>query len=91
MTIALVFAIEGLVSLNVNQGQFERAAQLFAWADVMRAKIGDPRPPIEQAAVERDLAIVQSKLIDSDFANLSAEGKLMTVEEAVVLALRETE
>jgi predicted ATPase/class 3 adenylate cyclase len=89
LTIALVFAVEGLASLYVSQGRPERAARLFAWADAMREKIGDHRPPVEQASVERDLAIISSKLEDADFARFSAEGPAMTVEEAVALALKE--
>ena len=90
LVIGLVFAIEGLASLHVNQDQPERAARLFAWADAIREKIGDHRPPVEQTLVERDLAIINSKLNDSDFASLSAEGQAMTVEEAVAFALEET-
>jgi predicted ATPase/class 3 adenylate cyclase len=89
LTIALVYTIEGVASLHVNQNQPERAARLFAWTDAMRQRIGDHRPPMEQASVERDLAVIHSKLTDSDFANLSTEGKAMTIDEAIALALEE--
>ena len=89
LMIGLVFAIEGLASLNVNQGQLERAARLFAWASAMRDQIGDYRPPIEQTSVERDLAVIHSKLDDNEFTRLSAEGQAMTVEQAIALALEE--
>ncbi len=89
MTIGLVYAIEGLASLNVNQGQLKRAAQLFAWADAVRNKIGDHRPPVEQDSIERDLAVIHSRLNDSDFARLSTEGQAMTVEKAVAFVLEE--
>ncbi len=85
--IALIYAMEGLASLNVNQEQPERAAQLFAWADTMREKISNPRPPVEQDSVERDLAVIRSKLNDADFAKLSTEGRAMTTEQAIALAL----
>ncbi|HXD09894.1 MAG TPA: AAA family ATPase, partial [Anaerolineales bacterium] len=87
LTIPLVYAIEGLASLHVNQNQPERAARLFAWTDAMREKIGDHRPPVEQASVEKDLAVIHSKLNDDEFAKLSAEGRTMTVEQAIALAL----
>lgn len=87
--IALIYAMEGLASLNVNQEQPERAAQLFAWADTMREKISNPRPPVEQNSVEKDLAVIQSKLSDAEFTHLSAEGRTMTVEQAIALALEE--
>ncbi len=87
--INLVFAIEGLASLNVNQGQPQHAARLFAWADAMREKIGDHRPPVEQNSIERDLAVIHSQLADEEFASLSVNGRTMTVEQAIALALEE--
>jgi hypothetical protein len=42
---------------------------------------------LEQASVELDLAIVHSTLTDFDLADLSTNGKSMTVEEALALAL----
>jgi tetratricopeptide (TPR) repeat protein len=87
--IGLVYAVEGLASLHLNQYHPQRAARLFAWADAMRETIGDHRPPVEQASVGRDLEVIHSKLNESDFARLSTEGQSMTVEEAVALALEE--
>jgi tetratricopeptide (TPR) repeat protein len=87
VVIALIFAIEGLASLNVIHGKAERVAQLFAWADAMRDQMGDHRPPMEQASVEKDLAVIHSKLDDAEFARLSAEGRTMTEEQAIALAL----
>jgi len=89
LLIGLVFAMEGLASLYVHETQFERAAQLFAWTNAMREKLGDPRPPVEQASVEHDLAVIRSKIDESEFANFSAEGRTMTVEQAIALALEE--
>ncbi len=86
LTIALVFAVEGLASLNVNQGQLERAARLFAWTYAVREKIGDHRPPVEQASIEKDLVIIHSKLDDDEFTRLSTDGRTMTVEQAIALA-----
>lgn len=87
LTIALVYTIEGLASLHVNQNQPERATRLFAWADMMREKIGDHRPPVEQGSVEKDLAIIHSKVNDDEFEKLSSNGRTMTVEQAIALAL----
>ena len=53
----------------------------------MREKIGDHRPPVEQASVERDLAVIHSKMDDAEFARLTAEGRTMTVEQTIALAL----
>ena len=87
LTIALIFAIEGIASFYVNQNQPERGAQLFAWADTIREQIGDHRPPLEQQSVERDLAGIHSRLDDVEFKKLSAQGSSMTVEQAIALAM----
>jgi tetratricopeptide (TPR) repeat protein len=90
LTIALVFAIEGLASLSVNENQPERAAKLFAWADAMRMQIGDKRPFIEQNSVDRDLAVIHARIDDIEYTRFAAEGRSMTVEEAILLALDKT-
>jgi tetratricopeptide (TPR) repeat protein len=89
LVIGLVFALEGLASLYAQHGQSPRAVQMFAWTNPMRGKIGDPRPPIEQASIERDLAFLGSQLDASQFENLSAEGRSMTMEQAIALALED--
>jgi predicted ATPase/DNA-binding CsgD family transcriptional regulator len=87
----LIFTIEGLASWHVNQGQAKHATQLFAWTDIMREKMDDDRPPIEQNSVERDLAVIHSKLENAEFAEFSTKGRAMTVEQAVALALEPVE
>lgn len=72
-----------------KKGKVKRAARLFAWAGAMHEKLGDHRPPVEQNSVERDLAVIRSKVDESEFANFSAEGRTMTVEQAIALALDE--
>jgi predicted ATPase/class 3 adenylate cyclase len=86
-TIIIVFAVEGLASLHVNQGQPERAARLFAWADAMRDKIGDHRPPVEQASVDNDLVVIHSQLDEAAFEKAYQTGCVMTLEQAVAYAL----
>jgi predicted ATPase/DNA-binding XRE family transcriptional regulator len=84
----LICTIEGFASWHVNQGQSEHATQLFAWADIMREKMDDDRPPVEQKSVERDLAVIHTKLDEAEFAKFSEEGRAMTLEQAVALALQ---
>jgi DNA-binding CsgD family transcriptional regulator len=87
LTGALVFAVEGVASLNVNQGQLGRAARLFAWTDAMREQIGDQRPPVEQNSVDKDLAIIHAQLNNAEFAKVAEEGRAMTMEQAIAIAL----
>lgn len=88
IVIGVVYAIEGLASLHVNQNQPKRATQLFAWAEATREHIGDQRPPVEQALVEKDLAVIHSQLDDTEFENAYNTGHSMTEEQAVALALQ---
>jgi tetratricopeptide (TPR) repeat protein len=83
----IVFAIEGLASLYVSQEQPERAARLFAWTGAMLKKTGDHRSPAEQKFVEKDFAVIHSRLDDAEFSKLSEEGRAMTIEQAIAFAL----
>jgi hypothetical protein len=83
----IVWAIEGIASLHVNQGQLERATRLFAWADAMHEKVGHHRPPVEQASIERDLVVIRTRLEEAEFAKFSEEGRAMALEQAIALAL----
>ncbi|HSG44895.1 MAG TPA: tetratricopeptide repeat protein [Anaerolineales bacterium] len=85
--IGVIFAIEGMAKLNVIKNQLERASQLFAWTDVARDEIGDHRPPVERASVEKDLQVIQSQLSEQEFKVFSEKGRTMTTEQAIALAL----
>jgi hypothetical protein len=87
--IGIVYTVEGLASLYVSEAQYERATRLFAWADAMREQIGDHRPPVEQASVERELVAIRSKLNEADVVRVSTKGSTMTTEQAIALALEE--
>jgi tetratricopeptide (TPR) repeat protein len=86
----LAFAIEGFASLNAIQEGPERAARLFAWVDATRAKFNYPRPPVEQAEVDRDLAMIHSQISDTALEEACESGKSMTTEQAIALALDES-
>jgi len=63
--------------------------RLFAWTDVMREKLGDHRPPIEQASIERDLAMIRARLDEATFQTEQAVGRKMSIDEAIEYALNE--
>ena len=85
--IGLVFAIEGIASLYVKQENHASAMRLIGWADAMREKIGDYRPPVEQNFMEVNLAVVRRILSNIEVETLSIEGHAMTMEQAIQLAL----
>jgi hypothetical protein len=55
----------------------------------MRDKIGNHRRPVEQASVDRDLAIIHSQLDDAAFEKAYQTGCAMTLDEAVAYALED--
>jgi len=87
----IAFAMEGLASLHVNQGRFEHALRVFAWADATHEKIDDHLPPFEQAAVEKNLNMIRAQLGNASFEKMWNEGSKLTTEEVIDLAMKELE
>ena len=87
--VCLAFTIEGLASMYLNQGQAPRSLRLFAWADGLRLKINNRRPPIEQAAVDGDLARLHSELNEAAYTALYAEGQALSEDQAIAMALED--
>jgi tetratricopeptide (TPR) repeat protein len=85
--IGAVYALEGLASLAVAHGRAERAVRIFAGTDAMREAIGDRRPPIEQADIDRDFTLIRTQLDEATIAAAQAEGCAMTIEQAIAYAL----
>jgi len=83
----LLWAIEGLASLQVDQKEFACATRLFAWVDSMREKLHNSRPFLERTFYERDMVVIHTTLDGTEFARFSEEGRALTMEQAVALAL----
>ena len=88
--IGIVFTVEGLARLALMQERPAQAACLFAWADVTRESIDNPRPLPEQADVDHDLAAIRAQLDDEAFAAAQTKGQAMTMDKAIALALEST-
>lgn len=66
-----------------------RAAPLFAWADAVRKKLSFRQTPMEQKFIDDDLETIRTMIGESKFTELSAQGRAMTMEQAIALALEE--
>jgi predicted ATPase/DNA-binding SARP family transcriptional activator len=88
-TIGVVFTLEGMASLYVTVGKPERAARLIGLADATREKIGDTRPLLEQADLDKIIAACLTKMGEVAFSDAYDEGQAMTLDEAVAYALSE--
>lgn len=80
------FTLEGLASLAVAEQRWQDAAILFSYTE---GQYQGPRPPVERATVDRDLAAIRNHLTDEEFKNLSDEGGRRTMEQAINLITEE--
>ena len=84
------FAFEILAGIAAAQGQAHRAVRLFGVAAARREQIGFPINPAERPDYDRDVAIAQAQLTPGKWEAGWAEGKAMTLEQAIVYALEES-
>jgi len=88
--IGVAFTLEGTAGLCIVVDKPKIAANLIGWADATRKRIGDPRPRLEQADVDKIIAACIAKMGEGAFSDAYEEGKKMTLDEAVAYALRES-
>lgn len=85
----VAFSLEGFASLAVAQGEVSRAVHLWGASEAVREAIGAPLPPSGRDSYERDLKIAQN-LLDGPLFNAAwAEGRAMSIEQAIAYALVE--
>jgi DNA-binding CsgD family transcriptional regulator len=83
------YVLDGYSRLAVAQGEAERALRLGGATDALRRTYGVTIGPTEQAAFRRRLEPAWRSLGQEAGATAWEEGRAMTVEEAVDLALAE--
>ena len=83
----MAFALEGYAGLAAAQGRAERAARLFGAAAALREVISSPMAPFDQPEYDRDVAAVRSQLDEALCATTWAEGRALTLEQAIAEAL----
>ena len=86
--IGVVFTVEGMSSLSIKIDKAKVAARLIGWADRTRQEISDPRPKLEQEDTDKLIAVCIAKMGEAAFSDMYAEGKKMTLDEALMLALK---
>jgi hypothetical protein len=80
-----------MAELAVAQGQNEQAARLLGSAEVLRDAIALPLQPPDRAEHDRIVAAARAQLDKSTFAAAWAEGRSMTLEQAIAYALEGSE
>jgi non-specific serine/threonine protein kinase len=79
----IAVSLAGLAMLAGASGQPVPAARLFAAAEAMREKIGNPFKLPERAVFDRATAAARAALGDAAFAMTTAEGRALSLERAV--------
>jgi predicted ATPase/DNA-binding CsgD family transcriptional regulator len=79
--------LEGLAQVASARGQYEHAARLFGAAEAQREIVGQRYEPADQASHEQWVAPARAALGDTTFSAAWADGRVMTLEQAVEYAL----
>ena len=85
----IVESFERLAQVAGAMGRPARSARLFSAAQALRGAIGTTASPSTRAEHRRELAAARAALGDLEFAAAWAEGRAMTLEQAVAYALDE--
>jgi hypothetical protein len=86
----LPYALEAWGWATREQGEGERAAQLYGAAAAVRAATQAVLAPPEAADREQKIAALRERLGEAAFERERAAGEQMLLEEAVALALEES-
>jgi hypothetical protein len=79
----------GMASVVVVQGQGEQAARLFGAVQDVLESSGAMLSPADRNEYERNVLAARAKLDETTFAAAWAQGRAMTLEQAVATALGE--
>ncbi len=86
-----IHTLEGFACLAVlrNSPNLFRAARIFGASEVFRQTLSTPSLPYQTQFYERGIAALRIHLDDTTLATALAEGRSMTLDEAVVYALED--
>ena len=84
-------ALEGLATVVAALGSSLRAARIWGAAERLREEIGSPLPPTERARYGQCEAAARTDIgDDATFDRAWQEGRALTLDQAIELALEET-
>jgi predicted ATPase/class 3 adenylate cyclase/Tfp pilus assembly protein PilF len=86
----IAFSLEGLAAVVAAQGSSLRAARIWGAAEGLRAEAGSPLPPKDRPAYDRRVAAARTREDNLAFDRAWQEGRALTLEQAMELALKET-
>jgi tetratricopeptide (TPR) repeat protein len=88
---SIALNLEKFAHLAYAQNHLERAIRLFGAAEALREIIGSPIAPSDRPNYDRTISALRTTLGEETFAKHWAEGRSMTMEQAIAYALNENE
>lgn len=85
----IAWCLETLAELAEARGQLAQAARVFGAAAALRVAIGSFIDPVDQPEYERRLTALRVTLGEEPFAVALEEGRALTLQQAIALALDE--
>jgi hypothetical protein len=85
----VAIALEGVASVVVSQGDAELATRLLAGASALRAQMGAPVRPVDQADLKQALATARSALGEDAFATVWVEAQTRSLEQIISATQRD--
>ena len=83
-TLTIIPGLEGLAAAVAAQGNHVWAAHLWGAAEALRETMGAPLPLVERTSYQRAVASSRTQLGEQTFAIAWAEGRTMSLEQALV-------
>jgi hypothetical protein len=87
----IAFVLDTLAAADAMQGRAERALRLAGAAAALRAAVDARRPPPEQARFDRLVEPARQTLGEERAASTWAEGRAMSLEQAIAYAMNGTD
>ena len=84
---AIAHQLESIAFIAKALEQAERSAQLLGAAEALREEIGTDMTPQEREQYNKDVADLKANMDEKEFTSLWADGRSMTMEQAVEVAL----
>ena len=86
---AVAHQLECLAFLLKALEQTEKAIKLLGAAESLRQRIEIDMTPLEREEYEKEVADLKANMDEKEFASLWADGRSMTMDDAIELAMRE--
>jgi predicted ATPase/class 3 adenylate cyclase len=84
---AIAHQLECFASIAKVEEQSQRAARLFGAAEALREKIDIPMTAMERVEYDREIADLKAGMDEKVFSSAWAEGRALTMEQAIDCAL----